>query len=284
MGYKLLLVDGHNLFFRAFFGIPARIPGRDGRPIHGVVGFIGTLLKTLARFEITHLIAIFDHENGSFRNQVDENYKRRIDERLDRVDEDPFCQLELIYRALDHVGWRYTETPGLEADDLIAAYVRRYESEAEAIILSSDSDLLQLVKPGVSVFSPAGKNSILYGPAEVEAKFGVKPQFMPDLKALTGDKTDNLSGVPGIGTKRASELIRHRGGVSEIFAGLDAINSRTIVESLLAHRERVFHNLSMIRLDHEAALPFDLSELAVSPESWQQKTMEVLRAVGIAAE
>ena len=278
MGYKILLVDGHNLFFRAFYGIPARIPGRDGRPIHGVVGFIGMLLKTLARFEPTHLIVIFDHESGSFRDEIDGNYKKQIVERPDRTEEDPFCQLELIYRALDHIGWRYSETPGLEADDLIAAYVRRYESEAEAIILSSDSDLLQLVKPGVSVFSPAGKNSILYGPVEVEAKFGVKPKFLPDLKALTGDKTDNLSGVPGIGTKRASELIRNFGGVSEIFAGLDAIKSRTIAESLLTHRERVFHNLSMIRLDHEAALPFELSELAITPESWQHKTMEVLRA------
>lgn len=282
---KLLLIDGHNLLFQMFFGIPRRIPGRDGRSIHGAVGFVGALLKTLALFEPTHLVVLFDSESVSYRYDIDEDYKsNRSTERSARgMDEDPFSQLEYIYRTLDHVGWKHTETPGFEADDIIAAYVRRYESEAEIVVLSADSDLLQLVRPGVSVFCSRGKNSALYGPAEVEAKYGVMPHFIPDLKALMGDKTDNLTGVPGIGLKTASDLIRRFGGVLEIFERPEAIKRNMTRDLLSTHRKQVLHNLSMIRLDHPASLPFSLPELAVAGKSWQHKTMELLRKVGIAA-
>lgn len=285
MDSKLLLIDGHNLLFQMFFGIPRRIPGRDGRSVHGTVGFVGALLRTLALFEPTHLVVLFDSESGSYRCDIDEDYKsnRSADWSARGMDEDPFSQLEYIYRTLDHIGWKHTETPGFEADDIIAAYVRRYESEAEMVILSADSDLLQLVKPGVSVFCPRGKNSVLYGPAEVEAKYGVMPHFIPDLKALMGDKTDNLTGVPGIGLKTASDLIQRFGGVPEIIQQLEAINRSVTCDLLLTHRGRVLHNLLMIRLDHPASLPFSLPELAVTNKSWQHKTMELLREAGIVA-
>ena len=241
-------------------------------------------MKTLALFEPTHLIAVFDHEQGSFRGKVDEDYKSNRPAALAAraIDGDPFSQLEFIYRALGHIGWKYCETPEFEADDIIAAYVREYESETEIIILSTDADLLQLVKPRVSVFYPNGKNPVLYGPSEVEAKFGVMPQLLPDLKALIGDKSDNLIGVPGIGPKRASELIRRLGGVPEILAGLEAIQSNTIITNLSANRHQILHNLLMIRLNRPAPLPFSLPELAISPASWQRKTMQLLREAGIA--
>lgn len=284
VGHRLLLIDGHNLLFRMFFGIPARIPGRAGRSIHGVVGFVGTLLKTLAAFEPSHLVVLFDHESGSFRGEIDGEYKsnRSADWSGRGVDEDPFAQLEHICRVLDHIGWKHTETPGFEVDDMIAAYVREYGGQAEMVVLSTDSDLLQLVKPGVSVFCPRGKDSILYGPEEVEAKYGVMPSFIPDLKALTGDKTDNLIGVPGIGPKTAGNLIQQLGGVSGIYEQLEAVKRDAIRHLLVTHRDRVLHNLSMIRLNHLASLPFSLSELAITPESWHVKTMEVLQEAGIA--
>jgi DNA polymerase-1 len=282
MASKLLLIDGHNLLFRMFYGIPGRIPGKDGRSIHGAVGFIGTLLKTLALFEPTHMVVLFDHEGGSFRNEIDKDYKNN--QSANRVtDEDPFSQLEHLYLVLDHIGCKHAETVGFEVDDIIAAYVRRHECDADITILSTDSDLLQLVKPGVSVYSPRGKQSVLYGSTEVEAKYGVMPQFIPDLKALTGDKSDNLVGISGIGPKTASDLIRRFGGVTQIFERLEAIGRDRTRNLLMTHRNQVFHNLSFIRLDRPASLPFSLSELALSNKSWQHKTMELLREAGIAA-
>lgn len=282
MDCKLLVIDGHNLLFRAFFGIPARIPGRDGLSIHGVVGFIGTLLKTLAQFAPTHLLVLFDHEGGSFRHEVNAQYKsNRPAEQADR--DDPFSQLLFIYRTLDYLGWRHSETPGFEADDVIAAYAQRHGGEGEVVILSTDSDLFQLIGPGVSVFYPRGKMSMLYGPAEVLAKYGVAPRFIPDLKALTGDHSDNLVGVPGIGPKTACRLIQRFGGVADIYHHIEVIERDLLRNKLLEHRQQVLHNLAMIRLDQQVSLPFDLSELAVAHESWQRKTMGVLREVGVAA-
>lgn len=281
MGHKLLLIDGHNLLFRTFYGIPARIPGKDGYSIHGVVGFIGTLLKTLTRFAPTHLAVIFDSETGSFRHEADEKYKGdRLAAQAER--DDPFSQLPLIYRTLDHLGWKHTDTPGFEADDVIAAYAQRFGGEIDVLILSTDSDLLQLIGPGVSVYYPSGKASMLYGPAEVVAKYGVTPQNIPDLKALTGDHSDNLVGVPGIGPKTACSLIQRFGGVTAIYQQIDAIERELLRNKLLAHREQVLHNLAMIRLDQQVSLPFELDELATAPQSWQGKTMGILREAGIA--
>ena len=282
MSQKLLLVDGHNLLFRSFYGIPVRIPGTDGNSIHGVVGFIGTLIRTLACFEPTHLLVVFDHEDCSFRTEIDENYKNQLVEPERReADAAFFPQLATLKQSFAFIDWRYAEVPGLEADDIIAAYAGFYESDAEIIIVSSDSDLLQLVKPGVSVLAPNGKQPVLYGSAEVEAKFGVPPKYIPDLKALTGDKSDNLTGVPGIGPKRASELIQNLGGVAEIFERTEEIQSKTIADLLIAHRERIIRNLSMTRLDYQVELPFSLSELAISPGSRQCRTMDLLRQAGI---
>lgn len=281
MGCKILLIDGHNLLFRMFYGIPAKISGRDGQSIHGVVGFIGALLKTLTLFEPTHLFVVFDREGGSCRNEADENYKsNRLVDQAER--ECPFTQLEYIYRTLDYIGWKHAETSGVEADDVIAACAECYRSEAEVVIMSTDSDLLQLIRPGVSLFCPRGKESILYSPAEVEAKYGVSPRFIPDFKALTGDHTDNLVGVPGIGPKTAKDLIQRFGGVPEILQSLDAIKRDLTRSKLIAHRAQVLHNLAMIRLDRQVPLPFSLSELAVPPDSWQCKTMELLRKTGVA--
>lgn len=281
MGHKLLLIDGHNLLFRAFYGIPARIPGMDGYSIHGVVGFIGTLLKTLPRFTPSHLVVLFDAESGTFRHEADANYKsNRPAAQADR--DDPFTQLPLVYRTLDHLRWKHTETPGVEADDVIAAYAQRFGGENEVVILSTDSDLFQLIGPKISVYYSSGKTSMLYGPAEVVAKYGVAPQFIPDMKALTGDNSDHLAGVPGIGPKTACRLIQRFGGVAAIYQQLDAIEREQLRNKLLAHREQVLNNLAMIRLDQQVPLPFELGELAVTPESWQCKTMELLRALRIA--
>ncbi|HEY3379665.1 MAG TPA: 5'-3' exonuclease H3TH domain-containing protein [Armatimonadota bacterium] len=281
MGGKLLLIDGHNLLFRTFYGIPARIPGRDGQAIHGVVGFVGTLLRTLALLEPTHLLVVFDHESGSFRNTLDENYKsNRVAAQAER--DDPFSQLPAIYHTLDHLGWQHSETPGVEADDVIAAYAQRYGGAAEVVILSTDADLLQLIGPGVSVLYPRGKASLLYGPAEVVAKYGVAPCFIPDLKALTGDQSDNLVGVPGIGPKTACALIQRFGGIAEIFQQLEAIERDLLRQKLMAHQQQVLHNLALMRLDRQVTLPCALAELAIVPESWQRKTMGLLREAGIA--
>lgn len=284
MTYRLLLVDGHNLLFRAFFGIPARIPGKEGGPIHGVVGFIGMLIKTVATLKPSHLLVVFDSEEGSFREEIDPAYKenRLKDWSNLPAEENPFSQLAGIRAVLDQLDCRYCEVAGVEADDVIATYSECYSAESEVVILSTDSDLLQLVTPQVKLFCPRGKISILYDPARVEEKYGVAPRLIPDFKALVGDKTDSIAGIRGVGPKTAQALLQKFGGIEAIFAALDAVQLSSLRQKLSDHRDLVKQNLALIRLNREIVPPFDLSELQISPESWNYKTMTLLRKAGVA--
>ena len=121
---KILIVDGHNLLFQMFFGMPARIINKDGKAIQGTLGFVGALLKIIKMVKPTHTVVLFDGERHNPRTDLDENYKaNRID--YDNVpdDENPFTQLSDIYNALDFLGLKHTETTVCETDDVIAAYL-----------------------------------------------------------------------------------------------------------------------------------------------------------------
>ncbi|MBU4421861.1 5'-3' exonuclease [Candidatus Parcubacteria bacterium] len=280
---KLLLVDGHNLLFRMFFGLPARILGKGGFSIHGTIGFIGTLLKTLTAITPTHLLVVFDSERGSFRDEVMADYKATRTKDFSKLppEGNPFSQLPSIHAALDRLGFRHCEVTGVEADDVIARYARHEEPD-EVIIVSTDMDLFQLVGERTRIFCPRGTKSILYGPAEVRARYGIPPALVPDYKALVGDKTDNIAGIPGIGPKTAVRLLAEFGCIANILGKVHAIKPDALQKKLIDYRMRIKGNLDLIRLDCEIHMPFAIDDLRITPESWQQKTMAILRAVGVA--
>lgn len=282
MDYKTVLVDGHNLLFRSFYGIPARIPGKDGKPIHGVVGFVGTLLKVANRLKPTHLLVVFDSESGSFRRQKEDGYKKdRIKDWSEFPDEEnPFSQLSGIYQALDHMTWKYCEVEGVEADDVIASYAREISSKHEVFIVSTDSDLLQLVNDRVTLFYPRGKASVLYTPEKVREKYGIHPQQIPEFKALVGDKTDNIEGVPGIGPKTAAKLLGQFESVSKLCDCASMVPGNLGIK-INKFRDKILRNRALIKLDQELDLPFSINEIKIQRDSWNRKTMSVLREIGL---
>lgn len=276
----ILLIDGHNMLFRSFFGLPNKIPGKDGETIHGVVGFIGMLLKTLAHIKPTYLLVVFDSETGSFRQKENSSYKEnRITDWSD-LEANPFSQLYGIRKALDHLSWKHCEVEGVETDDVLSAYVNAYQDEYKLILVSTDSDLLQLVNDSVYMFYPRGKMSIMYTPIVVEMRYGVSPVNISDLKALIGDKTDNVSGIPGIGMKTAQKLISQFGSIENIYKNLDVLSEKIRLK-ISKHRDRVLKNLSLIKLNQEIELPFNLSELEIEQSSWERKTMQILRKIDL---
>lgn len=177
---RLLIVDGHNLLFQMFFGMPARIVNNHGKAIQGTLGFVGALLKIIRMVEPTHVTVLFDgqHENG--RSALNPDYKaNRIDYSETPEDENPFSQLYDVYAALDFLGIKHTETTTCEADDLIAGYALCYGQENEIIISSFDSDFFQLITDHVSVLRYRGKDTVICTPAYIKEKFGITP--MPAL-------------------------------------------------------------------------------------------------------
>lgn len=277
---RLLIVDGMNLLFQMFYGIPARIPGPDGRPIQGTVGFVGALLKIIRSTEPTHIAVLFDGECANPRTSLDENYKaNRPDYSAMPEEEVPFSQLPDIYRALDHLGIPHWETTDCEADDYIAACVRQFGGACRIVIASWDSDLWQLIGENVTVLRYRGEKTQICDMEYLRQRLGIRPEQYADHKALTGDHSDNIRGADKIGPKTAAALLGQFGSLDDILAHPEQIVRPSIRASIEKNAPRLRLNSLLIRLDGTADLPFTMEDL-----TWQyggQTTSEVLRSIGL---
>ncbi|HEX8042167.1 DNA polymerase I [Candidatus Deferrimicrobium sp.] len=214
---SLYLIDGHNVLYRTFFGVP-RLTAPDGTPTNVVLGVARILLKILREESPDAVVAVFDSREPTPRHEIYPEYKAN---RL-KTPEDLSVQIPVVDEMIDALGVRRLSVAGAEADDIIGTLSRRAEERGmDVVIVSSDKDMYQLVSPRVKVRDGLKEHTV--GEAQVEEVFGVPPGKVPDLLALAGDPSDNVPGVPGIGEKTASELIRD-------FGSLDAV---------LAHPERL---------------------------------------------
>lgn len=259
----LLVVDGHNLLFQMFFGMPARIANKEGKPIQGTLGFVGALLKIIRMTEPTHVVALFDGEHQNERVSLDAQYKAgRVDYSKVNEDENPFSQLQDVYAALDFMGIRHVEVEKVEADDVAAAYVLAYGADGRVVIASFDSDFFQLIGDNVSVLRYRGKKTVLCDKGYIHARYGIAPEQYADLKALTGDRADHIPGAGGIGPKTAVGLLQRFGTLERILANAQQIEKPSVRASVLQNAERLRLNRQLIRLGGAADLPFCLEELA----------------------
>lgn len=144
---RLLIVDGSNLLFQMFFGMPSRITNSEGKAIQGTLGFVGALLKIIRRTEPTHIAVLFDGEHENERTELNADYKaNRVDYSQTPEEDSPFSQLPDVYAALDYMGIKHTETTVCETDDWIAGYAHTYGENTEVIVASFDSDFFQLIR------------------------------------------------------------------------------------------------------------------------------------------
>ena len=277
---KLLIVDGSNLLFQMFYGMPARIVNHQGRAIQGTLGFVGALLKIIRMVEPTHVLVAFDGECENERTALDENYKaNRPDYAMMPEADTPFSQLPDIYTALDALGICHKETENCEADDWIAGYAARCGEEMEIVISSQDSDFFQLITDKVSVLRYRGKHTAICGPAYIREKLGIEPGQYAAFKALTGDTADNIRGADKIGPKTAAALMNQFGDLESLLIGVDAICKPSIRQSVSQNAERIRKNYRLIRLNGAQKLPFEMGRLR-----WQDSgrtTTEVLKTIGL---
>ena len=277
---KLLVVDGSNLLFQMFYGMPARIINAQGKAIQGTLGFVGALLKIIRMVNPTHVLVTFDGECDNGRTALDENYKaNRTDYSLLPAEETPFSQLPDIYAALDELGICHKETENCEADDWIAGYAARYGSCMDVVIASQDSDYYQLITERVSVLRYRGKQTVVCDPAYIQEKLGIEPCQYAAFKALTGDTADNIRGADKIGPKTAAELMNTFGDLQELIEQAESIRKPSVRQSVLRNTERILRNYELIRLTGKAPLPFEIEQLC-----WEDRgftTTQVLEKCGI---
>lgn len=277
---KLLLVDGSNLLFQMFYGMPARILNADGKAIQGTLGFVGALLKIIRRVQPTHVAVLFDGECHNDRTDIDENYKANREDFSQMDEEDtPFSQLPDVYRALDYLGICHAETTDCEMDDWMAAYCRQYAGEMEIVVASQDSDFFQLISDNVTVLRYRGDNSQLCDVSYIREKLGIEPSQYADFKSLTGDTADNIEGADKVGPKTAAWLLHQFGDLESIITQANEITKPSIRASILENGERLRRNYRLIRLAGDAEVPFKIENLAFQYDGIT--TTQVLNAIGL---
>ena len=277
---RLLIVDGSNLLFQMFFGMPARIVNNQGKAIQGTLGFVGALLKIIRKVEPTHVAVFFDGEHENARSSLDSDYKaNRINYAEVPEEEAPFSQLGDVYEALDFMGIKHRETTTCETDDLIAGYALSYGQEIEIIISSFDSDFFQLITDKVSVLRYRGEKTMLCTPEYIKEKFGIAPRQYADFKSLVGDASDNIKGADKVGLKTAAMLLNEFGTLENILTNVGSIGKQSIKESIGRNTEKLKRNYKIIKLDNTVPLPFVMQELEYCDTGIT--TNEVLQGIGL---
>ncbi len=237
---SLYLIDGHNVLYRTFYGLP-RLTAPDGTPTNVVLGTSRILLKILREENPHALAAVFDSPGPTQRHNLFPEYKAN---RL-KVPEELLAQIPMVKEVIDALGVPRIEVPGAEADDIIGTLSRLAEEKGmDVIIVSSDKDLYQLVSKQVRIQDGLKEKTV--GEEEVRDTFGVGPGQVADLLALAGDPSDNIPGVPGIGEKTASGLIREFGTVENLLAQTDKLKGK--------QREKIEKNAEMARLCRQLAV------------------------------
>ena len=277
---RLLIVDGSNLLFQMFFGMPARIINKQGKAIQGTLGFVGALLKIIRRIEPTHLVVLFDGEHENARSELNADYKaNRVDYSQTPEEENPFSQLPDVYAALDYLGIKSAETETCETDDWVAGYALTYGQEAKITISSFDSDFFQLITDNVSVLRYRGDSTVICTPDYIKNKFNIEPKQYADFKSMIGDASDNIKGADKVGPKTAAYLLNKFGTLNNILKNAESIEKPSIRDSVIRNTERLRTNYKIIKLDNTTQLPFVLNDLVYNFTG--AITTDVLKGIGL---
>lgn len=276
---KILLIDGHNLLFQMFFGMPNKIINKDGKEIRGIIGFIGAMLKIIKQVNPTHILVIFDGEKREVRTEYALYKANRIDYSEICESDNPFSQLNDIYKALDYLNIKHYETIKYEADDVIASYSIRLGKTNEIVVSSFDSDFFQLINSNVKVLRYRGDNTIICDEVYLKNKFGITPNMYPLFKSLVGDSADNIKGVKSVGVKTAALILNKYNNMENLLENIDNIEKRVLRENLKNSIEQIKLNYRLIKLNDNAPLPYEKEDLKYYNKF--VPTNDILRAIGL---
>ncbi len=254
---RLLVVDGHAMAYRAYFAI-RELRTRNRLPVNGVFGFWKLLAKALCAYPSSHVSVAFDAGGETFRHKLYAEYKAT----RSPMPEDLATQLPLIHELLEALGIPVWECTGIEADDLLATLVSRAESERiRCLIVSSDKDLAQLVTDDVWLLRPLGRGREGFeecDPLSVEDRYGVPPDQIVDWLSLVGDSSDNIPGVPGVGAKTATKLLKQFGSLEDLMERSSEVRNERIRKSLEGHRDTLQLARRLVTLDRDVYSPLEL--------------------------
>ena len=260
---KLVLIDGHSILNRAFYGVPD-LTNSAGLHTNAVYGFLNILFKILEEENPDYLTVAFDVKAPTFRHEIYREYKgtrKPMPEELRQ-------QVPVMKEVLLAMGIKIMEKAGLEADDILGTLAKRAEKQGMAVsLVSGDRDLLQIATDQIKIRIPktkGGKTEIEdYYAADVEAKYQVNPVQFIDLKALMGDTADNIPGVPKVGEKTATDLLVNFGSLDNLYEHLEEVSKNAVRESLKNNRDLAYLSKTLATINIESPLDFSFEEARV---------------------
>lgn len=258
---RLMLIDGNALVHRAFHAFPSTLT-HNGQPVNAVYGFTKMLLSALSELKPSHAAVCFDVSKDTFRHKAYAEYKAKRSATPQAL----YDQLFMVKEAVAAFGFPSLGVEGYEADDVIATLTKRAAKDGlEVAIVTGDKDTFQLVGPHVRVYTPQNGKSGLktIDEAAVQERLGVPPKLVGAWKALAGDPSDNIPGIPGIGDKTASTLLQTFGSLEGVLKAAESADERMpegVAKKIIAGDHKALDALKLVELVSDVPLRFNLAE------------------------
>ena len=274
---RLVLIDGNSLLHRAYHALPKTLTTSDGQVVNAVYGFARMLLKVVKDLEPSYLAVAFDMKGPTFRHLEYEKYKEGRPE----MDTELAAQLPMVKELLKDFEIPTYETQGFEGEDVVAALQVQSSKfkvqNLETVIVTGDRDVLQLVNEQTKVYSPLKglSNPVIYDAKEVYEQYGLRPDQVVDYKALRGDPSDNIPGVPGVGEKTAVDLLQKYETLEGVFDHLNELTSRQ-QKLLRSQKEQAELSQMLATITSDAPVELDL-EAAKVGDFRSEKALKALK-------
>jgi DNA polymerase-1 len=249
MAAPLLVVDAPSMLFRAFYALPSKIVGPDGKPVNALLGTANLILREVEAHDPRAVVLCFGPDAASYRTEL---YPAYHEEREAQMPEELAPQFVAAKDFFEAFGWTVAVSGDLEADDLLGTYARtEAEAGGRALLLTGDRDMYQCAGKRVAVLyvRTGGKGAEEVGPAEVRERYGIDPELVPDFIALRGDPSDGLPGAKGVGPKTAAELLRKHGSLEAILDAAIREQRPKLRAALIEGRENLlaFKDIATLR-------------------------------------
>lgn len=259
MAKKLVLIDGNSILFRAFYALPL-LHNEKGVYTNAVYGFTNILLNILEEEKPTHILVAFDAGKTTFRHKQYKEYKGGREKTPPELSE----QFPIVKELLNAFNIAHYELEMYEADDIIGTLAHQCKKDNWSVkVISGDQDLLQLVDENVTVdVTKKGVSEVeSYTPESLVEKMELKPEQIIDLKALMGDSSDNIPGVPGVGIKTATKLLKQYGTLENIYENIEEIRGKKLKENLLTYKEDAFMSRELATINVESPIDISVDEI-----------------------
>ena len=259
---SLLIVDGNNLLFQMFYGMPSKIYNKSGQTIHATIGFVSAIQRLIKLIDANKAVVVFDGDVNQQRIDLYDNYKTNRNINYDELpsDEVPFNEEDNIIKCLNYMGIKVLKSINMEADDLIASITLSLKGDNKIYISSNDTDFYQLIDDSVSVIKYKGKNSKIIDKEGFFDIYNFTSNKYVFYKSLVGDSADNIKGISGIGKVRATQIVCNCRDFNELMVKKNELLPLKIANNLDKEIDKFLINKTIITLTGMSKINYDIRE------------------------